>query len=163
MRSLLRSSGNKFWFDCYYINLLYDIFRMIRLIDVTVGRHLSKFLINLETKTRKWAHPFGKTSITKSSGLSTCFYLCEIDSSSIRHNSQENQPDLFVKLLKNCMHSLFFTQLIFKINSWFYIFLDCQMLPRGSVHTSWSTPKHQGDPNERPHGRGQLGPAKQEP
>jgi hypothetical protein len=37
------------------------------------------------------------------------------------------------------------------------------MLPRGSVHTSGSTPKHQGNPDERPHGRSKLGPAKQEP
>ena len=37
------------------------------------------------------------------------------------------------------------------------------MLPRRTVHPSGSTPKHQGDPDERPHGRGHLGPAEQEP
>ena len=40
---------------------------------------------------------------------------------------------------------------------------DCQMLPRRPVHLARTSAQHQGHPDERPLGRGQLGPAKQEP
>ncbi len=80
------------------------------------------------------------------------------------------RSSVFHQLLWSCwklkfvlIHTSSYFRDFSKIIFLFYIVLDCQMLPRGSVHTSWSTPKHQGDPDERPHSRGQLGPAKQEP